>query len=170
SSGRIAADRKLTLRADRRASKLEPEASRRLRTALTELEHLSDTTPEAVFVRDLLRQWLIEAGEIPANTQLLPNYPNPFNPETEISLFLEKQRETELTVYNPLGQLVKTLLSDEMPQDDHKVVWDGTNNDNIQVPSGVYIYSLEVKRDVVKGDLLVNVSLERRVKKMTLLR
>jgi len=57
-----------------------------------------------------------------------------------------------------------------MPQGDHKVVWDGTNNDNIQVPSGVYIYSLEVKRDVVKGGLLVNVSLERRVKKMTLLR
>ncbi len=98
------------------------------------------------------------------------NYPNPFNPETEISFFLEKQREVELKVYNPLGQLVKTLVSDEMPQGDHKVVWDGTNNDNIQVPSGVYIYSLEVKRDVVKGDLLVNVSLERRVKKMTLLR
>ncbi len=88
----------------------------------------------------------------------------------EISFFLEKQREVELKVYNPLGQLVKTLVSDEMPQGDHKVVWDGTNNDNIQVPSGVYIYSLEVKRDVVKGDLLVNISLERRVKKMTLLR
>lgn len=98
------------------------------------------------------------------------NYPNPFNPATEISFFLEKQREVELKVYNPLGQLVKTLVSNEMPQGDHKVVWDGTNNDNIQVPSGVYIYSLEVKRDVVKGDLLVNVSLERRVKKMTLLR
>lgn len=98
------------------------------------------------------------------------NYPNPFNPETEISFFLEKQREVEVKVYNPLGQLVKTLVSDEMPPGDHKVVWDGTNNDNIQVPSGVYIYSLEVKRDVVKGDLLVNVSLERRVKKMTLLR
>jgi len=111
--------------------------------------------------------------EIKQSTQtfsLHQNFPNPFNPDTEISFFLEKQREVELKVYNPLGQLVKTLVSAGMPQGDHKVVWDGTNNDNIQVPSGVYIYSLEVKRDVVKGGLLVNVSLERRVKKMTLLR
>ena len=98
------------------------------------------------------------------------NYPNPFNPETEISFFLEKQREVELKIYNPLGQLVKTLVSGEMQQGPHDVIWDGTNSDNVQVPSGVYIYSLEVTRDVVKGDLLVNVSLERRVKRMTLIR
>ena len=112
------------------------------------------------------------AQDIKQSTQtflLHQNYPNPFNPETEISFFLEKRREIELKVYNPLGQLVKTLLSDEMPQDDHKVVWDGANNDKVRVPSGVYFYSLEVKGDVVKGDLLVNVSLERRVKKKTLL-
>ncbi len=108
---------------------------------------------------------------IPSQTfSLNQNYPNPFNPETEISFFLEKQREVELKIYNPLGQLVKTLVSGEMQQGAHDVIWDGTNSDNVQVPSGVYIYSLEVKRDVVKGDLLVNVSLERRVKRMTLIR
>ncbi len=101
---------------------------------------------------------------------LYQNYPNPFNPETEIKFFLEKQRTIELKVYNPLGQLVKSLVKENLPAGFHTVVWDGTNNNNLQVPSGVYIYSLEIKREAQKGDMLVNVSLERRVRTMTLIR
>lgn len=106
----------------------------------------------------------------PNNFTLFQNYPNPFNPETEIRFYLEKDRKIELKIYNPLGQLVKTLVKDQLSEGFHTVVWDGTNNDGNQMPTGVYIYSLEVSREVLKGDLLVNVSLERRVKKMTLIR
>ncbi len=107
---------------------------------------------------------------IPNNFTLFQNYPNPFNPETEIRFYMEKDRRIELKVYNPLGQLVKTLVKDQMLQGFHTVVWDGSNNDGVQMPTGVYIYSLEVRREVLQGDLLVNVSMERRVKKMTLIR
>ncbi|MFQ5674261.1 MAG: FlgD immunoglobulin-like domain containing protein [bacterium] len=111
-----------------------------------------------------------QPSQTPDTFTLFPNFPNPFNPETEIRFFLDKPRDVELKVYNPLGQLVKTIVSQQLPEGQHRVMWDGTNNDNVQVPSGVYIYSLEVKRDVQKGDLLVNVALERRVRKMTLMR
>jgi flagellar hook assembly protein FlgD len=109
-------------------------------------------------------------GQTPNNFTLFQNYPNPFNPETEIRFFLERSRRIELKVYNPLGQLVRTLVKTEMPAGFHTIVWDGTNSDGIQMPTGVYIYALEVNRDVVKGDLLVNVAMERRVKKMALIR
>ena len=101
---------------------------------------------------------------------LFPNYPNPFNPETQIRFYLEKGRQVELKIYNPLGQLVRTLVTGELSAGFHSVTWDGTNNQGVQVPSGVYIYTLEVKRQEQKGNLLVNVSLERRVHKMTLIR
>ncbi len=106
----------------------------------------------------------------PSTFSLFQNYPNPFNPETEIRFYLERGRRVELKVYNPIGQLIKTLVKDKLSPGFHSVVWDGTNNDGNQVPSGVYIYTLEVSREVQKGNLLVNVSLERRVKKMTLIR
>ncbi|MFQ5823053.1 MAG: FlgD immunoglobulin-like domain containing protein [bacterium] len=109
-------------------------------------------------------------GQTPQSFVLFQNYPNPFNPETEIRFFLDKIRNVELKVYNPLGQLVKTLVKNKISAGFHSVVWNGTNNNGIRMPSGIYIYSLEIKRDVLKGDLLVNVSLERRVKKMTLIR
>jgi len=106
----------------------------------------------------------------PVNFALQQNYPNPFNPETEIQFFLDQKREVELKIYNQLGQLVRTLVKDEIESGHHTVLWDGTDERGIDMPSGVYIYSLEVKRNVVKDELLVDVSLERRVRRMTLLR
>lgn len=106
----------------------------------------------------------------PRSFALFQNYPNPFNPETEIRFFLEKDRDVKLIVYNTLGQRVKVVVNDLVAAGYHTVVWDGTNSRGMKVPSGVYIYSLEIKRDIVRNSQLVNVTLERRVKKMTLLR
>ncbi|MCZ6676332.1 MAG: IPT/TIG domain-containing protein [Candidatus Poribacteria bacterium] len=160
SSGRIAADRKFTLRADRRASKLEPEASRRLRTALTELEHLSDTTPEVVFVTDLLRQWLIEAGEIPANTQLLPNYPNPFNPETWIPYQLAQASDVRISIYNVIGQRVRELAvglrhAGIYRSRSESAYWDGRNDAGERITSGVYFYTLRTNAFVATRKMII---------------
>lgn len=109
-------------------------------------------------------------NQTPSSFSLFQNFPNPFNPETEIRFFLDEERKIEIKVYNQLGQVVKTLVKNSMSPGFHAIVWDGTNNEGNEVPSGVYIYSLEVTRNVLRGDLLVNVSLERRVKRMTLVR
>lgn len=109
-------------------------------------------------------------GSAPQTFTLFQNYPNPFNPETEIRFLLDKERNVELKVYNTVGQLVKTLTKSKMSGGYHTLIWDGTNEKGRNVPSGVYIYSLEFQHEVRNGDLLVDVSRERRVKRMTLVR
>jgi len=74
---------------------------------------------------------------------LSQNYPNPFNPSTTIQFSLPTQTSVRLDIYNMLGQRVKTLVADEMLQaGNYDVVWNGTNNQNITVPSGMYIYRI----------------------------
>ncbi|MFQ5605203.1 MAG: Ig-like domain-containing protein [bacterium] len=109
-------------------------------------------------------------GPLPESFSLFQNYPNPFNPETEIRFFLDEKRKVELNIYNPLGQLVRSLVNDELNRGLHSFIWDGTNKHGKQVPTGVYIYSLEVSQNIVNGNILVNLSRERRVRKMTLIR
>jgi flagellar hook assembly protein FlgD len=74
---------------------------------------------------------------------LYPNYPNPFNPETTISFSLAKPMPTKLRIYNLKGQLVRNLVSNEMPKGDHKIVWNGFDDKGLPVGSGVYLYRLE---------------------------
>jgi len=74
---------------------------------------------------------------------LSQNYPNPFNPSTTIQFSLPTQTSVRLDIYNMLGQRVKTLVADEMLQaGNYDVVWNGTNDQNITVPSGMYIYRI----------------------------
>jgi len=68
------------------------------------------------------------------------NYPNPFNPETTIEFNNPVQGEVNINIYNLKGQLVKSLLQDNLTQGVHKVVWQGTDSNNRQVASGVYFY------------------------------
>ncbi|MBI1922740.1 IPT/TIG domain-containing protein [Candidatus Poribacteria bacterium] len=83
--------------------------SLRLRAALTELENLSDTTPMMRFISHLLRQWLVDNSEIPTETKLLPNYPNPFNPETWLPYQLAKAAEVRISIYNIMGERVRQI-------------------------------------------------------------
>ena len=80
---------------------------------------------------------------IAENFSLTQNYPNPFNPTTTIQFSLPTQTSVRLDIYNMLGQRVKTLVADEMLQaGNYDVVWNGTNDQNITVPSGMYIYRI----------------------------
>jgi hypothetical protein len=72
------------------------------------------------------------------------NYPNPFNAGTKVSFSLAAAGKVDLKIYNMLGQAVKVLVSGELPQGLHNIVWDGTNNDGEGVGSGTYFYRLKV--------------------------
>ncbi len=84
------------------------------------------------------------AGELEEiSPKLYGNYPNPFNPETTISFFTAESTEnTELIVYNLKGQKVKTLLSEHLAGGKHSVTWDGRDDNDIPVASGMYLYKL----------------------------
>lgn len=69
---------------------------------------------------------------------LAQNFPNPFNPTTNISFSIPVAGNTSLTVYNSLGQLVKTLVDEDLSAGLHQVTFDATG-----FPSGIYFYRLE---------------------------
>ncbi|MDD2331796.1 MAG: FlgD immunoglobulin-like domain containing protein, partial [Candidatus Cloacimonetes bacterium] len=75
-------------------------------------------------------------------TSLKGNYPNPFNPETTISYSVKEATPVTIEIYNLKGQLVKTLVRDTKAAGDHSVVWNGKDNNNQNVTSGVYFYKM----------------------------
>jgi len=91
---------------------------------------------------------LTGTGETPAEPvaqtfQLKQNYPNPFNPSTTIPYTLNESSLTKLTIYNTLGQEVRTLVNENQGPGVYGVVWDGRDNSNRLVASGTYIYRLQ---------------------------
>jgi len=82
---------------------------------------------------------------LPARLTLGPAVPNPFNPVTAISYAIPAGKGPErvtLTVYNCLGQRVKTLVDADQPPGFYSVVWDGTDEKHRAVASGVYFYRI----------------------------
>jgi flagellar hook assembly protein FlgD len=75
----------------------------------------------------------IDEPELPTEPSLLSAYPNPFNSSTIIKY--PNNEGGELEIYNLIGQLVKAL---RISLTSGQIVWDGTDNQNNSVPSGVY--------------------------------
>ena len=87
------------------------------------------------------------AYKIPAETELLSNYPNPFNPETWIPYRLAEDAIVTLTIYDQIGQVVRTLdvghrIAAVYEGRSKAIYWDGRNNVGEGVASGVYFYHL----------------------------
>ncbi len=84
-----------------------------------------------------------EDPAVPAlQTSLNGNYPNPFNPETTISLSLKDTAPVKVEIFNLKGQLVKTLVNGTLPAGKHNLVWKGMDNNGKAVSSGVYFYKM----------------------------
>ena len=79
---------------------------------------------------------------LPAKFAVHENYPNPFNPTTNISFDLVEHSPTEVTVWNMLGQKVATLYSGELPPGRHTLTFEARSENGNMLPSGVYIYKV----------------------------
>jgi len=77
--------------------------------------------------------------------ELNQNYPNPFNPATIISCHLKESGNVNLKIYNALGRKIKTLFNSFQNSEEHSILWNGTDDMNYEVSSGVYFYRLESK-------------------------
>ena len=75
---------------------------------------------------------------IPLVFALHPNYPNPFNPTTNIQFTIPEQADVKLRIYNVLGRQVDVLVNETLPVGHHKILWNPKN-----LSSGVYFYKLE---------------------------
>lgn len=92
-------------------------------------------------------QWEFRYGSTtiglpPRSFNLHQNYPNPFNSTTTIRFDVEQTTTAELTIYNLLGQKVRTLYQGLVLAGSRTVVWDGANDNGRPVSSGVFFYSL----------------------------
>ncbi|MFH2055060.1 MAG: FlgD immunoglobulin-like domain containing protein, partial [bacterium] len=99
-------------------------------------------------LRSLVETSLAAAEEITGEAQLPTafsleqNYPNPFNPATTIRYTLRRSGDVQLDIFNVLGQQVRHLVVDNQPAGTHEIEWNGRDNGNRELPSGVYFYRL----------------------------
>ena len=126
-------------------------------TALAEAEHLGHSVSA---VLEQLLQRLTEMAAIPESTALLPNYPNPFNPETWLPYQLATSAEVTLSIYSVDGRLVRTLDVGHQPagvyRSKHRAAyWDGKNQHGEKVASGVYFYTLTAGEFTATRKLLI---------------
>jgi hypothetical protein len=81
---------------------------------------------------------------VPSVTTLRANYPNPFNPTTNIQFDIAVEGHVQINVFNIRGQRVTTLVNEHLGVGSHNVVWDGTNRIGRNVSSGLYFYKMTV--------------------------
>jgi len=81
--------------------------------------------------------------DIPEGYSLLQNFPNPFNPETEISFQLPGAIHILIKIYNIRGEEIRTLVNAQYEVGSYKIRWDGKDNNANSVPSGIYFYQLK---------------------------
>lgn len=74
--------------------------------------------------------------------QLEQNYPNPFNPETEIRFALPEASQVVVSIFNVLGEKIRTLVNASYEAGYHSILWDGKDEYGDPVASGVYLYQL----------------------------
>ena len=97
--------------------------------------------PAMAWLREYLEEQLVRADaphDVPAEFSLFANYPNPFNPSTQISYRLSETTFVHLQVYDVLGRHVSTLVDERQPPGHHTVTFEAGS-----LPSSVYLYRLQ---------------------------
>jgi len=82
------------------------------------------------------------SSRLPEAFKLHQNFPNPFNPRTEIRFELPQPRQVVVKIFNTLGEEIRTLVDEHFEAGYHQVQWDGTDRSGRAVGSGVYFYQL----------------------------
>ena len=112
------------------------------------IDHVGNREPKSPTVEAQIRIVATDVGEIaddllPKTFALSQNYPNPFNPNTKIEYALPVNCHVKLTIYNILGQKVRTLIDKDQAVGCHSVFWDSKNSGGKEVASGIYLYRLQ---------------------------
>jgi hypothetical protein len=79
---------------------------------------------------------------VPTVTALSGNYPNPFNPSTDVKFSLKEAADVQIDIFNIKGEKVKTLVNDHMEAAYHSVTWNGNDDQGRTVGSGIYFYKM----------------------------
>ena len=95
-------------------------------------------------------------GLVPGVFELSQNFPNPFNPSTEIQFTVGKDALVSLNIYDIQGRLVSSLVDNSFySSGSYKITWDGNNQHGTQVPSGMYMYKLVSEHQTVSRKMVL---------------
>ncbi len=120
--------------------------------SLSDVQYFSNLGAEKYFgVTDIENQ----ADVLPSDFELGQNYPNPFNPATTISFQITRVTHARLSVINILGQEVSVLFDEQAQAGNHTIRWDGVDQNNSKVASGIYFYRLETDLSVDTKKMLM---------------
>jgi hypothetical protein len=85
----------------------------------------------------------VRNGQLPEQTALLPNFPNPFNPSTSVQYSLSHPSTVRIRVFDCLGREIRLLTEKTLPAGSHSVEWNGRDDRGREVESGTYLFHLE---------------------------
>lgn len=85
---------------------------------------------------------------VPMSFELAQNFPNPFNPSTEIRFTIPMSSHVRLDIFDVLGRVVGTLVDDNLSPGSHRVVWNGRSANGETVSSGIYVYRIKAREFV----------------------
>ena len=97
---------------------------------------------KGILIDYVTRTNLTDIKMIPKSFALQKNFPNPFNPKTEISYQIPKESFVNLVVFNIIGQKIRVLENRFLQPGFYSINWDGTDDKGVNVPTGVYFYSI----------------------------
>jgi hypothetical protein len=96
-----------------------------------------------------------ETNTIPFRLQIIGNFPNPFNSETEIRFLAPSAGYVELGIFDLAGRKVKTLYDENIRAGENFIIWSGADDFGNPVSSGVYFYQLRVQQGARTGKMLL---------------
>ena len=98
----------------------------------------------------------VTTSTLPNTFELSQNFPNPFNPSTEIKFIVGKDELVSLNIYDIQGRLVSSLIDNYFySAGSYKMSWDGKNQSGTQLPSGMYLYKLESAHKIVTRKMVL---------------
>lgn len=95
-------------------------------------------------IADLVNVSIENVNFIPEEISLFPNFPNPFNPTTTISYNVPVNNRVKIRIIDILGREIRMLFNNHQSVGKHSIIWDGKNEHNKHMSSGIYFVMLEV--------------------------
>ncbi len=120
----------------------------------------AESDGSTLYLRSIALLESVLATRRPDKTHLLPNYPNPFNPETWIPYHLANPSQVQITIYDTRGTVVRHLdlghqQAGYYTSRSRAVYWDGCNDIGEKVSSGIYFYQLQTDRTSLLRKMLI---------------
>jgi len=104
---------------------------------------ITSNSPDNLYYGEFNAVQMQDRPAEPVGSQLMHNYPNPFNNKTQIDFEIQETSDVTLTVFNVLGQPIRTLVTGLLSAGKYRIEWDGRDEAGIEAGSGLYICQLK---------------------------